>query len=186
MRGGVISSRFLPRLCRVLSLAQKNILGLVQGATARIDLEFKNERGQPYKKTVPVKAKNGETEELPLYTNKDDILGEVRGYLFSLRVAYGGPPTIRLLAIVLQIRVTPLTTKKFEHQGIRVQLIGQIELASERGQPHDFVSLGEPATGSVTVRRTTALRSSCPCLARTGVGRTRSQLALESARQPVG
>ncbi|PNW79418.1 hypothetical protein CHLRE_09g414200v5 [Chlamydomonas reinhardtii] len=93
----------------------KNILGLVQGATARIDLEFKNERGQPYKKTVPVKAKNGETEELPLYTNKDDILGE--------------------------IRVTPLTTKKFEHQGIRVQLIGQIELASERGQPHDFVSL---------------------------------------------
>ncbi len=42
-----------------------------------------------------------------------------------------------------QVRITPLTTKKFEHQGIRVQLIGQIELASERGSPHDFVSLGE-------------------------------------------
>ncbi|KAG2493560.1 hypothetical protein HYH03_008374 [Edaphochlamys debaryana] len=93
----------------------KNILGLVQGAAARIDLEFKTERGQPYKKTASVKTKNGETEELPLYTNKDDILGE--------------------------IRVTPLTTKKFDHQGIRVQLIGQIELASERGQPHDFVAL---------------------------------------------
>lgn len=93
----------------------KNILGLVQGASARIDLEFKGDRGQPYKKTASVKGKNGETEDLPLYTNKDDIFGEVR--------------------------ITPLTTKKFEHQGIRVQLIGQIELASERGSPHDFVSL---------------------------------------------
>ena len=36
----------------------------------------------------------------------------------------------------------PLTAKKTEHQGIKVQLLGQIELASERGQPHDFVSLG--------------------------------------------
>ncbi|GIL50500.1 hypothetical protein Vafri_6639 [Volvox africanus] len=93
----------------------KNILGLVQGAAARIDLEFKNERGQPYKKTAPVKTKTGETEDINLFTNKDNILGE--------------------------IRVTPLTTKKFEHQGIRVQLVGQIELLSERGSPHDFVNL---------------------------------------------
>ena len=42
-----------------------------------------------------------------------------------------------------QIRVTPLTTKRIDHQGIKVQLLGQIELASERGQPHEFVSLGE-------------------------------------------
>ncbi|GFR42844.1 hypothetical protein Agub_g3802 [Astrephomene gubernaculifera] len=108
----------------------KNILGLVQGATSRIDLEFKTDRGQPYKKTVPVKTKNGETEDLPLYTNKDDILGE--------------------------IRVTPLTTKKFEHQGIRVQLIGQIELLSERGQPHDFVSLSRELSpsGDLTTSKT--------------------------------
>lgn len=44
----------------------------------------------------------------------------------------------------LQVRVTPLTTKKVEHQGIKVQLLGQIELASERGQPHEFLSLGKP------------------------------------------
>lgn len=37
--------------------------------------------------------------------------------------------------------------KKVEHQGIKVQLLGQIELASERGHPHDFVSLGaQPLT----------------------------------------
>lgn len=57
----------------------------------------------------------------------------------------GRPSAPHNLAHCLQIRVTPLTTKKIEHQGIRVQLIGQIELAAERGSPHDFVSLGESA-----------------------------------------
>ena len=34
--------------------------------------------------------------------------------------------------------------KKLEHQGIKVQLLGQIELVSARGHFHDFVSLGVP------------------------------------------
>lgn len=55
---------------------QKSILGLVQGAACRVDLEFKDSEGRPYKKTATVKLKS-ETEELPLYTNKDDIYGEV-------------------------------------------------------------------------------------------------------------
>ncbi|WIA10000.1 hypothetical protein OEZ85_010212 [Tetradesmus obliquus] len=93
----------------------KNILGLVQGAPCRIDVDFKDEKGHRYKKTAVVKGKNGETEELPLFTNHDAIVGEVR--------------------------ITPLTTKRVEHTGIKVQLLGQIELASERGSPHDFVSL---------------------------------------------
>lgn len=93
----------------------KNILGLVQGPPCRIDVDFKDEKGRRYHKTAVVKGKNGETEELPLYTNHDNIFGEVR--------------------------ITPLTTKRVEHSGIKVQLIGQIELASERGSPHDFVSL---------------------------------------------
>lgn len=62
-----------------LLLAQKNLLGLVQGATARVDVEFRDARGARHTKTAVVKAKNGDTEELPLYTNHDDILGEVRG-----------------------------------------------------------------------------------------------------------
>mmetsp|Transcript_6816 Transcript_6816/g.15085 ORF Transcript_6816/g.15085 Transcript_6816/m.15085 type:complete len:321 (+) Transcript_6816:316-1278(+) len=93
----------------------KSILGLVQSAPCRLDIEFKDAEGRPYKKTAVVKGKNNETEELPLYTNKDSVVGE--------------------------IRVTPMTTKKIEHQGIKVQLLGQIELASERGQFHEFVSL---------------------------------------------
>lgn len=54
-------------------------------------------------------------------------------------------------AALSQVRITPLTTKRVEHSGIKVQLIGQIELASERGSPHDFVSLGE-GVGAVGAR----------------------------------
>lgn len=50
------------------------------------------------------------------------------------------------LVAALQVRITPLTTKRVEHTGIKVQLLGQIELASERGSPHDFVSLGTPCS----------------------------------------
>ena len=34
--------------------------------------------------------------------------------------------------------------KKTEHQGIKVQLLGQIELKSERSNPSEFTSLGTP------------------------------------------
>lgn len=61
----------------VAVLLQKNILGLVQGPPCRIDVEFKDEKGRRYHKTAVVKGKNGETEELPLYTNHDNIYGEV-------------------------------------------------------------------------------------------------------------
>lgn len=52
----------------------------------------------------------------------------------SLKALYGS---------LHQVKATPIPGKRADHQGIRVQLIGQIELASERGHPHDFVSLGE-------------------------------------------
>ncbi|MEW5305273.1 MAG: hypothetical protein WDW36_007826 [Sanguina aurantia] len=93
----------------------KSFMGLVSGATCRIEVEFKDEKGAAYKRTVLLKTKGNETEDIPLYTNKDNIMGE--------------------------IKVTPTSTKKLEHQGIRVQLIGQIDVATEKGGPHDFVSL---------------------------------------------
>lgn len=48
---------------------------------------------------------------------------------------------VELFWYVTQIRVSNVMGKKVEHQGIKVQLLGQIELASERGYPQDFVSL---------------------------------------------
>ena len=43
----------------------------------------------------------------------------------------------------LQIKVANTPGKKVEHQGIRVQLLGQIELKTERGSPQDFLALGK-------------------------------------------
>jgi hypothetical protein len=212
---------------------QKNILGLVQGAAARIDLEFKTDKGQPYKKTAPVKGKTGEVEELPLFTNKDDLLGEVSdGQPSCMRpeappsrqqcsclqacMSWQAPRTQRStderpdssgrpagpcaapghasrgLPVSQHFFQCPLTDPSHsahnqevrahghsdpsEHSLLqqdcvlsapaacdthahaypmmscspcpahRSQLIGQIELASERGTPHDFVSLGEGRT----------------------------------------
>lgn len=53
-------------------------------------------------------------------------------------------PQHRALASHNQVKVANIPGKKLEHQGIKVQLIGSIELATERGHPHDFVSLGKP------------------------------------------
>ena len=56
---------------------QKNIfggLGLGQGAT--VQLEFKEQDGAPVK-TATVKAGGGDTETLPLFSNKQTIAGEV-------------------------------------------------------------------------------------------------------------
>ena len=56
-----------------------------------------------------------------------------------------------LLDVPAQVKATPIPGKNADHQGIKVQLIGQIELASDRGHPHDFVSLGaHAATGNVS------------------------------------
>jgi hypothetical protein len=71
------------------------------------------------------------------------------------------------------VKVANIPGKKVEHQGIKVQLLGQIELASERGHPHTFISLGkrtfpvllcayaQPMTGALLMscssRRTTLL-----------------------------
>ena len=41
-----------------------------------------------------------------------------------------------------QVKVTPIPGKRADHQGIRIQLLGEVELASERGHPHQFLSLG--------------------------------------------
>jgi hypothetical protein len=64
--------------CMPLFLLQKSFLGLVQTAPCRIDIEFKDGEGRPYKKLLKVKSKTGAEEEIPLFTTKDDFHGEVR------------------------------------------------------------------------------------------------------------
>ena len=42
---------------------------------------------------------------------------------------------------VIQVKIVPLQNGKFEHQGIRAQLVGVIDVTSDRGQGHEFLSL---------------------------------------------
>ena len=46
--------------------------------------------------------------------------------------------------VAVQVRVSVVPGKKTEPQGIKVQLLGQIELKSERSNPSEFTSLGTP------------------------------------------
>ncbi|KAL3158408.1 hypothetical protein ABBQ38_010643 [Trebouxia sp. C0009 RCD-2024] len=88
--------------------------GLALGTYATVQLDFKRADRKPLK-AATVKGKGTETEQLPLYTNKDSVVGE--------------------------IRVANTPGKKVEHQGIKVQLLGQIELKTDRGNPHDLLAL---------------------------------------------
>lgn len=63
-----------------------------------------------------------------------------------------------------QVKVTPLPGKRMDHQGIRVQLVGEVELASERGHPHEFLSLGEHPTAHVASCRALLSVDMMPCL----------------------
>lgn len=65
----------------------------------------------------------------------------------------------------VQVKVSNIPGKKLEHQGIRVQLLGQIELLSARGHFHDFVALGEPAIWEAALNCSHA-RTPVPCLKR--------------------
>ena len=132
-----------------------------------MQLEFKRDDGTPMK-TATVKAGGAETETLPLFTNKDTITGEV-SLTRSARGALAAPLNACTVAHIVifvigagqniaianaQVKVANIPGKKLEHQGIKVQLIGQIELATERGHPHDFVNLGENPLQRVLVPST--------------------------------
>lgn len=70
--------------------------------------------GSELKKTQ-VKGPRGQVEELPLYKNKDTVKGFVK--------------------------VIPIPGKRVEHVGIRVQLVGEIVMASDESHPHEILSL---------------------------------------------
>lgn len=43
--------------------------------------------------------------------------------------------------LCLQVQIDPLPGKKVEHMGIKIELLGQIELYFDRGNFYDFTSL---------------------------------------------
>lgn len=79
----------------------------------------------------PVKVEQGKKESLPVYTSGDSVLGE--------------------------LVVTPPPGKKVEHQGIRVELLGQIEYVFDKSHTNDFLSLERTLAGPGEVSEALAL-----------------------------
>ncbi|KAL0317961.1 UNVERIFIED_CONTAM: Vacuolar protein sorting-associated protein 26B [Sesamum angustifolium] len=69
------------------------------------------------RKQVPLKKENGQTIMVPLFQSQENITGK--------------------------ISVEPISGKKVEHNGIKVELLGQIEMYFDKGNFYDFTSLGE-------------------------------------------
>lgn len=82
------------------------------GTTAKIDVQF---RDQEKMHMVSAREGGGKRAELPLFMGLDDVAGTVFVKL---------PPG-----------------KKLEHQGIKVELVGQLELSYDRGNHYVFTSL---------------------------------------------
>lgn len=100
-----------------LSCLQNKLFGnLGLGSPCAVQLDFSSPNGGSLT-TIKIKNKPGEPDTVPVFTNKDTLSGSVK--------------------------VSPVPGKRVEHQGIRVQLVGEIETVSERGHPHEFLSLGK-------------------------------------------
>ncbi|TYI68947.1 hypothetical protein E1A91_D08G120800v1 [Gossypium mustelinum] len=67
------------------------------------------------RKQVPMKKENGKTIMVSLFQSKESIAGKVS--------------------------IEPLQGKKIEHLGLKVELLGQIEMYFDRGNFYDFTSL---------------------------------------------
>uniref|UniRef100_A0A1D1XLI8 Vacuolar protein sorting-associated protein 26B n=1 Tax=Anthurium amnicola TaxID=1678845 RepID=A0A1D1XLI8_9ARAE len=67
------------------------------------------------RKQVSIKKENGKTAMVPLFQSQENISGEVS--------------------------VEPIQGKRIEHTGVKIELLGQIELYFDRGNFYDFTSL---------------------------------------------
>ncbi|KAI9221169.1 putative PEP8-vacuolar protein sorting/targeting protein [Blastocladiella britannica] len=83
------------------------------GTSAEIDVRFTNEE---QRKWVDVKVGRDQRDKFPLYADGETITGKV-----TVRVKDG---------------------KKLEHNGIRIQFLGQIEMFPEK-TPHEFLTMAQ-------------------------------------------
>lgn len=95
---------------RLLANSMNYLLGAFKPA-CHIQISFTDEKNR---KKVPIKKENGQTVMVPLFQSQENIAGK----------------------IILE----PVQGKKIEHNGIKVELLGQIEMYSDRNL-YDFTSL---------------------------------------------
>ncbi|GAB2282498.1 Vacuolar protein sorting-associated protein 26B [Dionaea muscipula] len=87
------------------------LLGAFKPA-CHISIVFTDEKSR---KKVPIKKENGQTIMAPLFQSQENLAGK--------------------------ISIEPVHGKKIEHNGIKVELLGQIEMSFDRGNFYDFTSL---------------------------------------------
>ena len=86
------------------------------------------------KKMAEVKDENGRKERFYLFYDGESVTGKV-GPIFSSIVHY-------VIMHLIKVNVTlHRKTGKIEHNGIKIEFIGQIELYYDRGNHHEFLSL---------------------------------------------
>ena len=92
-----------------------NFLGLSKPVHIRVALGEEEEGGAGgAARFLEYKTDKGLKEKLPLYTTGDTIKGTVT--------------------------IEPLTAKRVDHVGIRIQLLGQIEILCDKGSNQDFIA----------------------------------------------
>ncbi|CAK9191113.1 unnamed protein product [Sphagnum troendelagicum] len=91
---------------------EKNFLVGAFGPPCKVGIEFSDAETR---KQASVKKENGQVVMVPLFLGQDSVAGEVR--------------------------IEPLPGKKVEHLGVKIELLGQIELYFDRGSFYDFTSL---------------------------------------------
>lgn len=99
------------------------------GRSAEIEINL-NEQvdGRTVKKTLHITSENREAQECPLYYDGESIAGIVK---INLR------------------------TKKLEHKGIQIEVIGLIELFGDKANQYEFLSKAELLAGPEVLTRST-------------------------------
>nr|XP_024359155.1 vacuolar protein sorting-associated protein 26A-like isoform X2 [Physcomitrium patens] len=100
------------RFCIVVAEFKMNYLYGAFGSPCTVSIDFVDAETR---KQASVKKENGQTVLVPLFLGQDSVVGEVR--------------------------IDPVPGKKVEHTGVKIELLGQIELYFDRGNFYDFTSL---------------------------------------------
>jgi len=73
----ILTSPFQLMPFAISDWTQKSIMGYIQGSPFRIETEFMDAQGKPYKNTATVKGKKDVLEDVPVYSNRDTVKGQV-------------------------------------------------------------------------------------------------------------
>ncbi|CDY14373.1 BnaA10g06820D [Brassica napus] len=115
IRVPAVSDRVSPRKVTVILRSNLLIMNYLLGAfkpACNVSITFTDGKNR---KQVPIKKDNGQTVMNPLFQSQETIAGKVI--------------------------IEPYQGKKVEHNGVKVELLGQIEMYFDRGNFYDFTSL---------------------------------------------